>query len=254
MTCRSITCCSRGTAPWLLCRIRRKRGDDRRQRIAQLVAEHRQELVLGAARRLQLAEQLFAFGVGLARPGSAARDRSPPGPPPGRRGSWRAAGGRSPARESGGTTRRSTAAGSTPGSGTRRARRRAPAAARRRRRARRRPGDRRQSPAGAAGSLDEIRKGPVPRRRASAARDPRADVAGRRRVHADGRRARKRRHRGVAFIESPRTGYRRWRGQWSPASSQSTTRDRWRPTFRRPARAACGRGARPARDWWSRCK
>ena len=42
-----------------------ERGDDRRQRIAQLVAEHREELVLGAARRLQLAEQLLAFGLGL---------------------------------------------------------------------------------------------------------------------------------------------------------------------------------------------
>ena len=39
-----------------------QRGQDRRERIAQLVAEHGQELVLGAVRRLRLGAQARVLG------------------------------------------------------------------------------------------------------------------------------------------------------------------------------------------------
>ena len=52
-----------GRAPSRAAVISSQRGDDRRERVAQLVAEHRQELVLGAVRALGLLACRLGFGI-----------------------------------------------------------------------------------------------------------------------------------------------------------------------------------------------
>ena len=73
MTWRSITWCSRAERGVAAQLDQLERGDDRRERVAQLVAEHREELVLGAVRVLRR-EPRRALLLGSLAIGEIARD------------------------------------------------------------------------------------------------------------------------------------------------------------------------------------
>ena len=204
-----MTCCSRVTAPWLLCRIRRSAvtiGDSGFRSSCPSIARNSSLARLADCSSPSSSSRSVSFcstrrrrSRSIAARSAASSTRNSP-----------AADGRSPARESGDTTRQSTAGGSGPKSAATAARRRAPATEPHKCRARlgRRRSQRVAPEVAGCASRAEIRKAPPPVRARS-----RRGPARRRRAPGRGpcrpSRRRKRRCHGLAFVESAETEGRR---------------------------------------------